>query len=134
MILEKDRLERLLFRNYEVGSIVLPQGCTQRIMGLIGKGSVEVFCKTQEGEETVFGVLTKGDTFGTYSLFYDVPRPTGIRVRDRARIALLNSRDFIRYSHHNPTMTFNVLTAASRRINNINRDLCKGGRVSPIEW
>lgn len=119
------------FRDYDNGRIIVPQGSDRQVMGLVGAGQVEVFRKTPDGDETVFGVLSKGDTFGTYSLFEAVPRPTGIRALGRARVALMDNREFIRYVHDNPELAFRMLTALSRRLQSLATDLRRGGQEVP---
>ena len=103
-------------RLYRDGEIILPQGDRKPLMGLIESGRVEVFEKSPEGEEIVHRVLHANDSFGVDSLFGNRPRRTGVRAAGKARVAIMDRRDFIRRTQEDPRLTMNVLRSACRRI------------------
>jgi len=103
-------------RFYRDGEIILPQGDSKPLMGLIESGRVEVFEKSPDGEEVVHRVLQANDSFGVDSLFGNRPRRTGVRAAGKARVAIMDRRDFIRRTQEDPRLTMNVLRSVCRRI------------------
>jgi len=109
--------------DYGDGQVVVPQGSVGQIMGLVEKGHVEVFQKTVDGDETVYRVLESGETFGVDSLFRDEPRRTGIRALGKARVAIMDRRDFIRRTQETPQLAFTVLQSVCLRISEMDKKM-----------
>ena len=103
-------------RVYKDGQIILPQGHRGKVMGVIEAGRVEIFHKTEDGEETVHTVLGPNETFGVDSLFNDCPRFSGVRAIGRATVSIMDRRDFIRHTHSDPQLAFIVLKSVFQRI------------------
>ena len=117
-----DHGENMLFNRYNTskvygnGQIILPQGSRLPVMGLIEAGRVEVFHKSEDGDETIFQVLEPNQSFGVDSLFNKRPRRTGVRAVGKATVAIMDKRDFIRRTQIDPQLAFNVLRSVFRRI------------------
>jgi len=110
-------------KQYRNGQIILPQGFVGQAMGLVEDGQVEVFFKTEEGDETICRVLGSNEMFGVDSLFENKPRRTGIRALGKAKVALMDRRNFIRYTHREPQLAFNVLQSVCYRIKKMGEKL-----------
>lgn len=106
---------------YRNGQIILPQGSVLPVMGLIEAGRVEVFRKSEDGEETVFGILGPNESFGVDSLFNDRPRRTGVRALGKATVAIMDKRDFIRRAQSDPQLAYTVLKSVFQRIREIDK-------------
>ncbi len=103
-------------KTYRDGQIILHQGHFGESMGLVEQGRVEVFHKTDDGEETVYRVIGAHGVFGIDSLFSGRPRSSGIRAVGRVRVAIMNRRDFIRRSQSDPGLAFSVLRLICHRL------------------
>ena len=105
---ERHRKNALDFRDYRTGQVIIPQGCQSQALGFIVKGKVEVYHKTLDGDDTVVHVLSANDIFGIHSLFCGIPRPTGIRSKGESKIALMDMREYLSYTHDNTQMAFRI--------------------------
>ncbi len=128
----KKETKSSIFCDYRDGQVILPQGSNQQAMGFVIDGEVEVYQKTLDGEETILDVLGPNDSFGVHSLFEEIPRPSGIRARGRARVALMGAREYIRLTHETPHLTFQILKSISRRLKELSEELKqKNCKVEP---
>lgn len=63
------------------GQIVSDRQTGQEILGLIAKGSVDVYSIAVDGREIILSQLKPGDCFGIINLFTDTELPTVLRCR-----------------------------------------------------
>ena len=119
---------------YRNGQIVLPQGNHAKVMGLVEAGRVEVFHKSEDGEETVYRVLGPNESFGVDTLFNNRPRHSGVRALGKATVSIMDRRDFIRYAQAEPMLACTILKTICRRISEIDEEMRqKNGDLSNLD-
>ncbi len=110
-------------KKYHHGQVILPQGFSGQAMGLIEKGRVEIFRKSEDGEDTALKMLNTNDMFGIGSLFGELERQTGVRSINKSIVTIMDRRDFIRRIHKNPQVAFDVLKSLCLRIKDMSEEV-----------
>lgn len=110
-------------RTYQNGQVILPQGNLARVMGLVEAGRVEVYHKSEDGEEIIYQVLGPNESFGVDTLFNENPRHSGVRALGKASVSIMDRRDFIRRTEADPMLATMVLKSICRRISEVDEDI-----------
>ncbi|MHC4322490.1 MAG: cyclic nucleotide-binding domain-containing protein [Planctomycetota bacterium] len=100
--------------------IIIKQGDVGDCMYVIQEGQVEVILE-KEGREILVRTLGEKDFFGEMAIFEREVRSATVRALGEVRALTIDSKNFLRGIHEDPSLAFRIVQAMSQRI----RDLTK---------
>jgi len=105
---------------YSDGDVIVSEGETGNCMYVVQAGEVAV-ARDQGGREIPLATLGPGDVFGEMALFTKQPRSATVRACGEARILTVDKRQFLRRTHEDPSLAFELLKRMSERIEKLNK-------------
>lgn len=106
-------------RIYQPGETIIHQGQTDDNMYFIEKGSVEIL-QNRDGREVKFASAGAGDVVGEMAILESGIRSATVRALTETRVLVLDKMSFMRLVHEDPSLSFRLMKAISRRIRNLN--------------
>ncbi|MBF0167497.1 MAG: cyclic nucleotide-binding domain-containing protein [Alphaproteobacteria bacterium] len=94
---------------------------------LVEKGEVEIFKKTEEGEERILGVITQGGIFGEMALIDNQPRMASARILTDATLSIIPRAAFEEKLRHADPFLRALLTIFVRNIRTLTTEKLKRG-------
>ena len=121
--LDGDTLRNLLGgslpRSYPKGQILFQHGDPADAFYVVLDGWVKVFRATPSGEEAVFGVFARGETFAEAALFLGGAYPASAEVVEDARLLCVRGPAFRDRLLQQPEICLSMLSAMSRHLHQI---------------
>lgn len=100
----------------EAGQVILTEGDREASMGIIVRGSVEVYKADSRGQIQVIDVLGPGKALGEMALVDDGPRSASARSLEETYFLVLTRESFERLLAEQPTMGIALLLKISRSL------------------
>ncbi len=116
--------ENEIGKMYKDGEIICREGDEGKSMFVIQSGTVEISKKLPEGE-MMLRTMTKGEIFGEIALFDRMTRSATVKALGDAVVLSVDKQGFFAKACKDPTLTFNILEAMSKRIRELTRELSK---------
>ncbi|MBF0233868.1 MAG: cyclic nucleotide-binding domain-containing protein, partial [Desulfamplus sp.] len=110
----KSIVQRLKFREYQPGEIVIKKGEPGQNLFIIVSGKVEVI----DDQGTVLDTMGSQDVFGEMSLISGDPVNATIKVLETARLLYLNGKEFINMLRTYPALHMYFARLLSKRLSN----------------
>lgn len=79
-------------------------------------GWVKLFRQTEEGQESVIAVLSRGETFAEAAMFDQGVFPVSATTVDDSRLLVVPAESFMRRIGQHPDYLFNILASMSRHL------------------
>jgi CRP-like cAMP-binding protein len=125
--LAKDELEYIASkcrrRVMQPGDTVFFAGDPGHQIYFIGSGRVKIHLLRDDGEETVYSLISAGEFFGEMSLIDGQPRSADATCIEQTELAFLTSDDFFDCLERFPKLARKVLEVQSARLRNTDRQL-----------
>ncbi len=109
----RDLLQGTVPRSYTKGQLLFQHGDPADAFYVVLSGWVKVFRSTPSGEEAVFGVFTKGETFAEAALFLGGTYPASAEVVEDARLLSVRGSPFRERLLGRPEICLNMLGSMS---------------------
>lgn len=102
-------LSQLDLLNYDPGDVVFCQNDESEGMYCILEGQVQVVIPQGE-KDIVLAILNQGEIFGELGFVSKIKRTATIKVRTKAKLLLLNQKEFIKLEANSPELALRLLT------------------------
>ena len=120
-----DELLRLMKEvSFKKNTQVISQGEKSRSLFIVTEGRLKVFANDEDGSQTIFTFLGKGDFFGELSLLDSAPRSASVVTVDDCKLLTLSPQDFNQVLEQHPKMSIPLLTALTTRIRQMDETIC----------
>lgn len=107
---EREQLASLLFqKKYERGATLFVEGMTGEVLYIVFSGRVEIFKRSEDGQEKRLALLTKGETVGEMSLVDQCPRTATARVAEEAVLFVMTKKAFLSLLERYPPCAVKLL-------------------------
>lgn len=110
-------------RVYRPGDTIIRQGQTDDCMYFIEAGSVEIL-QERNGSEVQFATVGAGDVVGEMAILESGVRSATVRALTETRVLVLDKASFLRRVHEEPSLAYRLMKAISKRIRDLNAQIC----------
>ncbi|NIR60639.1 MAG: Crp/Fnr family transcriptional regulator [Gammaproteobacteria bacterium] len=111
-----DLLEGATVRVRSKGQLLFQQGDEADCFYVVLSGWVKIFRLTPDGEQSIMGLFTRGETFAEAAMFIGGHFPANAEVIETARLLRIPSEPFQKRLHSEPGIAVNMLASVSRRV------------------
>ncbi len=110
-------------RTYPAKATLFLQGdAAERCYVILG-GWVKLYRESLEGQESVIGVLSRGEVFAEPALFSDGAYPVSAQVVEDARLLVILQKPFMRRLREDPQLSSNMLATVSAHWSDLARQI-----------
>jgi len=109
---------------FKKNSTVITQGDKTRSLFVITSGRMKVFANDEEGSQTIFTFLAKGDFFGELSLLDDAPRSASVVAVENSNVLNLSHHNFNLFLTAHPEIFPALFKALTTRIRQMDETIC----------
>ena len=110
-------------RTYQAGDTVFFAGDPGHLVYFIGAGKVKIHVIRDDGEETVYSIVSGGEFFGEMSLIDGQPRSADATCIEPTELASLPGDEFLRCMERFPDLSRRVMAVQSARLRSTDRQL-----------
>jgi len=110
-------------RAYQPGDTVFFAGDPGHQVFFIGSGKVKIHLLRDDGEETVYTIVSAGDFFGEMAIIDGKPRSADATCTEKSELAFLMRDDFFECMERFPKLSRRVLQVQSQRLRDTDRQL-----------
>lgn len=125
-------------KRFRKGQIVSDRQTGQEILGLIAKGSLDVYSIAMDGREIILSQLKPGDCFGIINLFTDTELPTVLRCRKDTTILTIPKKKLLAIMESDRDLTLRYACICNQKmqflINKIEFLTMQSGRNKLIQY
>ncbi len=118
--LSPDSLDALLMgtkiREHPRGEVLFLQGDDADRFYVIFSGWVKLFRETPDGDQFIFAVFTRGESFAEAAIFDKGDFPVCAEVVEDARLLEIRAQPFLHQLQTDPNLALNMLASVSRRL------------------
>lgn len=118
--LDEPQLDGLLrdvsVREHPKGLLLFQQGDTADRFYVVLSGWVKIFRLTQDGDQAVMGLFTRGESFAEAAMFMGGQFPASAEVVEQARLLRVESGPFEKRLNAEPEIAVAMLASVSRRM------------------
>jgi CRP/FNR family cyclic AMP-dependent transcriptional regulator len=126
--LDKNTLEELsvllVKKEFKRNQTLISQGDHSRSLFLIEEGRTKVFSNDDEGKQTIFAFLGKGDYCGELSLLDAEPRSASVVALEKTRTLQLSYPQFDAFLKTHPEVSYSIFRALTASIRRIDETIC----------
>lgn len=108
--------DSVLIKICRKGQIVSDRQKGQEFVGLIVRGSVDVYSIAMDGREIVLSRLEAGDCFGVINLLAGAELPTVLKCRSETKLLLIPKRLFIQAMQDDPALALRYAGFCNRKM------------------
>ncbi len=101
---------------YDKGAILFHQGSPADAFYFILDGWVKIYRITPNGEETVVGIFTRGESFAEAAIFDGGKYPVHAEVIVPSRLLCIDAANFRRLVHEQPDLALAMLASCSKHL------------------
>jgi CRP-like cAMP-binding protein len=101
---------------YERGALLFQQGEPADAFYVILDGWVKISRISPDGDETIVGVFTKGETFAEAAMFLGGRYPVNAEIISPGRLVRVEADTFRRIVHEEPDLALAMLASCSRHL------------------
>ena len=110
-------LQHITLINSSKGHLLFQSGDSAKHMYIITEGWVKLYYNNRDGEETVQGILTRGDTFGEECAFEEYDYTYNAEIVSPTATCMLIEGERVRNKlRQNPAISLKMLTAFAHRL------------------
>ena len=109
---------------YDDGAVIFREGEEGDCMYFISEGRVIISKDSPEGEVHI-ATLEEGELFGEMALFDRLPRSATATACGEARLITVDKKKFFASISRDPTLSFKILEAMSRRTRQLNEEFTR---------
>ncbi len=102
-------------QNFTVGETLFREGGASDHVGRLLTGELEVL-KRHAGQETLIGLIRRGEYFGEMGVLEGRPRSATIRARQQASVEFMSPDEFLRRVSTDSNVAFDLLNRLSGRL------------------
>jgi CRP-like cAMP-binding protein len=117
------RLESLLFdavvKSYGRGEILFFQNEPANCFFFVLDGWIKIFRLTEQGEESVIHVFTRGDSFAEAAIFECGTFPVTAQAAEDSRVLAIMAAPFIAKLRNEPDLCLNIMASMSRHLRSL---------------
>jgi len=121
--LPEDSLYKLLdgaeVREYAKGEILFRREDPARGFFVVLSGWVKLSRETQDGEEAVLGVFSRGESIAEAAAFLDGSYPATAQAAEATRVFRIRTASFLNELHDTPEIAVNMLASMSRHLHHL---------------
>jgi CRP/FNR family cyclic AMP-dependent transcriptional regulator len=110
-------------RAYQPGDTVFFAGDPGHQVFFIGSGKIKIHLTRDDGEETVYTIVSAGDFFGEMALIDGQPRSADATCTEKSELAFLMRDEFFECIERFPPLSRKVLQVQSQRLRDTDRQL-----------
>jgi CRP-like cAMP-binding protein len=118
--LSPDALDALLMgtkiREHPSGEVLFLQGDEADRFYVIFSGWVKLYRETPDGDQFIFAVFTRGESFAEAAIFDQGDFPVCAEVVEDARLLEVRAQPFLNQLANDPDLSLNMLASMSRRL------------------
>ena len=111
-----DLLREVSVREHPKGQLLFQQGDMADRFYVVLSGWVKIFRLTQDGDQAVMGLFTRGESFAEAAMFMGGKFPASAEVVEEARLLRVESGPFEKRLHAEPEIAVAMLASVSRRM------------------
>ena len=101
---------------FEKGTLLFQQGQDADAFYVILEGWVKISRISPDGEETIVGIFTKGETFAEAAMFLGGHYPVNAEIVTAGRLLRVDAGSFRRIVHEDPDLALAMLASCSRHL------------------
>ncbi len=120
-ISEAGLLDRYVYE-YEPGTLLFREGDPGGVMYVIQSGQIEISREIGQRHQ-VLAVLSAGEFFGEMAIINDRPRSATARVKERARLLVIDSRTFENMLHRKTEIAVRLIKSLADRLERTNQQV-----------
>ena len=114
----------LLGRVYQDGELIIKQGEVGDCMFIVLEGQVEVLVEGEDGRVKL-STRGEGEIIGEMAIIEREVRSATVRARGPVRLLTLDTKNFLRRMHEDPSLVYRLLRTMSQRIHELSNEVAQ---------
>lgn len=115
--------ERMVSQDLKKGEVLFEEGAEGDRLFILISGKIKLVHSAEDGRESVFMVLGKGDMFGELSVFDPGPRTSTAIAVTNAKVMGLTNSDLHPWLAQHPEVSHSLLQALANRLRKANESM-----------